>query len=141
MMKDKELEQLFLAHRPSFDDKDEFMMRLERKLDAVEYLRQYEEANLRRYRYAMVAAFVMGIVVGGVFLTFVLQMPQDVPLIAFNTTSGILLFLEQHSRTFATAALSLLLCFGIISIISNVLDIVKMKAVFEIKQSAPPLRA
>lgn len=127
MIKDKELEQLFLAHRPTFDDKDEFMVRLERKLDAVEYLRQYEEANLRRYKYAMVATFVLGIVVGGVFLAFVLQMPQDVPLVAFNTTSGLLLFLEQHSRMFATAALSLLLCFGIISIISNALDIVKMK--------------
>ncbi len=127
MMKDKELELLFLAHRPSFDDKDEFMMRLERKLDAVEYLRQYEEANLRYYKYAMIAAFILGIVVGGVFLTFVLQMPQDVPLFAFNATSGILLFLEQHSRMFATAALSLLLCFGIVSIISNALDIVKMK--------------
>ncbi len=127
MMKDKELEQLFLAHRPTFDDKDEFMMRLERKLDAVEYLRQYEEANLRRYQYAMVATFILGIVVGGVFLTFVLQMPQDVPLIAFNATSGILLFLEQHSRMFVTAAMSLLLCFGIVSIISNALDIVKMK--------------
>lgn len=127
MMEDKELEQLFLAQRPTFDDKDEFMMRLERKLDAVEYLRQYEEANLRRYKYAMVATFVLGIVVGGVFLAFVLQMPQDVPLIAFNATSGILLFLEQHSRMFATAALSLLLCFGIVSIISNALDIVKMK--------------
>ena len=127
MMKDKELEQLFLAQRPSFDDKDEFMMRLERKLDAVEYLRQYEEANLRRYQYAMVATFILGIVVGGVFLTFVLQMPQDVPLIAFNATSGILLFLEQHSRMFVTAAMSLLLCFGIVSIISNALDIVKMK--------------
>lgn len=126
-MKDKELEQLFLAHRPTFDDKDEFMMRLERKLDAVEYLRQYEEANLRRYKYAMVATFVLGIVVGGVFLAFVLQMPQDVPLIAFNATSGILLFLEQHSRMFATAVLSLLLCFGIVSIISNALDILKMK--------------
>ena len=28
MMKDKALEELFLAHRPKFDDKDEFMARL-----------------------------------------------------------------------------------------------------------------
>lgn len=136
MMKDKELEQLFLAQRPSFDDKDEFMMRLERKLDAVEYLRQYEEANLRHYKYAIVAAFAMGIIVGGGLLAFILQIPQDVPLFVFNETSGILFFLEQNSRMLATATLSLLLCFGIISIISNALDIVKMKAL--IKPSPQP---
>ena len=44
MMKDKALEELFLAQRPKFDDKEEFMARLTQKLDAVEYLRQYEEA-------------------------------------------------------------------------------------------------
>ena len=131
MMKDKELEQLFLAQRPSFDDKDEFMMRLERKLDAVEYLRQYEEANLRHYKYAIVAAFAMGIIVGGGLLAFILQIPQDVPLFVFNETSGILFFLEQNSRMLATATLSLLLCFGIISIISNALDIVKMRALIK----------
>ena len=131
MMKDKELEQLFLAQRPSFDDKDEFMMRLERKLDAVEYLRQYEEANLRHYKYAIVAAFAMGIIVGGGLLALILQIPQDVPLFVFNETSGILFLLEQNSRMLATATLSLLLCFGIISIISNALDIVKMRALIK----------
>lgn len=136
MMKDKELEQLFLAQRPSFDDKDEFMMRLERKLDAVEYLRQYEETNLRHYKYAIVAAFAMGIIVGGGLLAFILQIPQDVPLFVFNETSGILFLLEQNSRMLATATLSLLLCFGIISIISNALDIVKMRAL--IKPSPQP---
>lgn len=136
MMKDKELEQLFLAQRPSFDDKDEFMMRLERKLDSVEYLRQYEEANLRHYKYAIVAAFAMGIIVGGGLLAFILQIPQNVPLFVFNETSGILFFLEQNSRMLATATLSLLLCFGIISIISNALDIVKMRAL--IKPSPQP---
>lgn len=136
MMKDKELEQLFLAQRPSFDDKDEFIMRLERKLDAIEYLRQYEEANLRHYKYAIVAAFAMGIIVGGGLLAFILQIPQDVPLFVFNETSGILFFLEQNSRMLATATLSLLLCFGIISIISNALDIVKMRAL--IKPSPQP---
>ena len=63
MMKDKALEELFLAQRPQFDDKEEFMVRLNRKLDVVEYLHRYEEANLRRYKYAMVAVFVLGVVI------------------------------------------------------------------------------
>lgn len=126
MMKDKALEELFLAQRPVFDDKDEFMERLTHKLDAVEYLRQYEEAYLRRYRYAMVAAFVMGIVIGVAMLSFILSMPADAPLIAFKATSGILLVVEQYSRTIATTVLSLLVGLGSVCIFINVLDIAKM---------------
>ena len=126
-MKDKELEQLFLAQRPSFDDKDEFMMRLERKLDAVEYLRQYEEANLRRYKYAMIAAFVAGFIAGGALLALVLSTPSELPLFTFHASSGILLAIEQYSRTIATIVLSLIMGLGIISIVSNVLDIVQMR--------------
>lgn len=126
MMKDKALEELFLAQRPVFDDKDEFMERLTHKLDAVEYLRQYEEAYLRRYRYAMVAAFVMGIVIGIAMLSFILSMPADAPLIPFKATSGILLIVEQYSRTIATTVLSLLVGLGSVCIFINVLDITRM---------------
>ena len=127
MMKDKALEDLFLAQRPKFDDKDEFMARLTKKLDAVEYLRQYEEANLRRYKYAMVAAFVAGIVVGGALLALVLSTPSELPLFTFHASSGILLAIEQYSRTIATIVLSLIMGLGIISIVGNVLDIVQMR--------------
>ena len=94
MMKDKALEELFLAQRPQFDDKDEFMARLNQKLDAVEYLRQYEEANLCRYKYAMLAVFVAGIVVGGALLAFVLSTPSQLPLLTFHASSGIMLAIE-----------------------------------------------
>ena len=128
MMKDKALEELFLAQRPQFDDKDEFMARLTQKLDAVEYLRQYEEANLRRYKFAMLAVFVAGIVVGGALLAFVLSTPSQLPLLTFNASSGILLAIEQYSRTVATITLSLIVGLGIICIVSNILDIAQMKA-------------
>lgn len=127
MMKDKALEELFLALRPKFDDKDEFMARLTQKLDAVEYLRQYEEANLRRYKYAMIAAFVVGFIAGGALFALVLSTPSELPLFTFHASSGILLAIEQYSRTIATIVLSLIMGLGIISIVSNVLDIVQMR--------------
>lgn len=98
MMKDKALEELFKAQRPVFEDKDKFMAQIEKKLDAVEYLRKYEEANLRRYKYVMVATFVMGIVVGGFMLAYILSVPADVPLVAINATSDFMLYFEQNSE-------------------------------------------
>lgn len=79
MMKDKALEELFLAARPTFDDGDAFIRKLEKRLDAVEYLKQHEEACIRRYRYAMLATFVLGLVLGGGAIAMMLNAPADQP--------------------------------------------------------------
>lgn len=68
MTKDKALEELFLAQQPHFDDHADFMAALAHRLDAVEYVRQHQEATLRRYKLAMVATFVVGLVSGAVTL-------------------------------------------------------------------------
>ena len=127
MNKDKELEELFLAQKPHFDDNEAFMASLNKRLDAVEYVKQHQEATIRRYKLAMVAAFVVGIISGAVTLAFVLSMPAEVPLFTFNAQSAILLWLSEHSRTIVTTALSLLMGFGIFSIFGNVMDIVNMR--------------
>ena len=41
--KDKALEELFLAQKPHFNDNDAFMASLTKRLDAVEYIKQYQE--------------------------------------------------------------------------------------------------
>ena len=133
MIKDKEFEELFLAQKPHFDDNEAFMASLNKRLDAVEYVKQHQEATIRRYKWAMVAAFVVGIISGAITIAFVLSMPAEVPLFTFNVQSAILLWLSEHSRIIVTTALSLLIGFGIFSIFGNVMDIVKMrKRVMEI---------
>ena len=127
MEKDKKLEELFLAQKPTFDDKAEFIATVTRRLDAVEFVRQHQEATLRRYKLAMVAAFVVGIVSGAVTIAFVLSTPVDVPLFTFSVESSILLWIAENSRLIATTVLALLMSFGIMSIISNVQDILAIR--------------
>ena len=127
MEKDKKLEELFLAQKPTFDDKADFMATVTRRLDAVEFVRQHQEASLRRYKLAMVAAFVVGIVSGVVTMAFVLSMPTDVPLFTLSVESSILLWVAENSRIIATTALALLMSFGIMSILSNVQDILAIR--------------
>ena len=127
MEKDKKLEELFLAQKPTFDDKAQFMAQLTRRLDAVEFVRQHQEATLRRYKLAMVAAFVVGIVSGAVTMAFVLSMPTDVPLFTLSVESSILLWVAENSRIIATTTLALLMSFGIMSIFSNVQDILAIR--------------
>ena len=127
MEKDKKLEELFLAQKPTFDDKADFMAMVTRRLDAVEFVRQHQEATLRRYKLAMVAAFIVGIVSGAVTMAFVLSTPADVPLFTFSVESSILLWVAENSRLIATTAIALLMSFGIMSIISNVQDILDLR--------------
>ena len=127
MNKDKELEELFLAQKPHFDDNEAFMASLNKRLDAVEYVKQHQEATIRRYKWAMVAAFVVGIISGAITIAFVLSMPAEIPLFTFNVQSVMLLWLSEHSRIIVTTALSLFMGFGVFSIFGNVMDIVNMR--------------
>ena len=127
MMKDKALEELFLAQKPHFSDNADFMAALTKRLDAVEYIKQRQEATIRRYKMLMVAAFVVGIISGATAIAYVLSMPADVPLFTFKVQTDILLWLAEKSRLIAATGLSLLLTFGVISIISNVQDILRMR--------------
>ena len=133
MIKDKALEDLFLAQKPTFDDKADFMAQLTRRLDAVEYVRQYQETTIRRYKMAMVAAFIVGIVSGAVTMVYVLSTPVEVPLFTFGAQTGFLFWIAENSRYFTAIALSLLMTFGLMSIIANVQDILRLQTRPELK--------
>ena len=127
MNKDKALEELFLAQKPQFDDSEAFMASLNKRLDAVEYIKQHQEATIRRYKMALVAAFVVGIISGIVTIVFMLTMPAEVPLFTFQVQTGWLSWLANNSRLLTTTALSLLVTFGLISIVGNIQDIRRMR--------------
>lgn len=127
MNKDKELEELFLAQKPQFDDNAVFMDRLTKRLDAVEYVKQHQEATIRNYKKAMVAAFIVGIISGAVTIAFLLSTPANVPLFTFNQQGKWLIWLAENSRLIVSTALALLMSLGTISVINNVQEIMKMR--------------
>lgn len=136
MMKDKALEELFLAQKPHFSDNADFMLALTKRLDTVEYIKQHQEATIRRYKMMIVAAFVVGVVSGAASIAYVLSTPADVPLFTFKVQTGILLWLTENSRWIAATGLSLLMTLGIISIISNIQDILRMRVSLKASFSA-----
>ena len=134
MNKDKALEELFLAHKPHFDDSDAFMASLTKRLDAVEYIKQHQEATIRRYKMAMLAALVVGIISGAITMALILSTPLDVPLFSFfgeksdnHIVAGLLLWLSENSRLMTAALLSVLITLGMISIVNNVQEIKTMR--------------
>ena len=128
MNKDKELEEIFLAQKPQFDDSEAFMSSLTKRLDAVEFIKRHQEATLRRYKIAMVAAFVVGIISGAVTIAFVLSAPATIPLFSFQTQTVLLSWFAENARPIVTTALALLMTFGLISIFNNIQDIRSMRS-------------
>ena len=124
MNSDKTLEELFQAQKPQFTDGAEFMAKLTKRLDAVEYIRQHQEQTIRRYKMAMVVALVVGVVSGAATVGFLLSTPADVPLFTFQVQTGFFLWLAENSRVIVSTALALLMTLGIISIINNIQDII-----------------
>ena len=127
MTKDNEIEELFLAQKPTFDDSAEFMAKLTKQLDAVEIVKQYQERTLHRYKMMMVAAFVVGIVSGTASTIWLLSSPIEVPSVNFQTQTTFLLWFIQNSRLLAAAFFPMLMTFAACIITSNVLEIVEMR--------------
>ncbi len=120
MEKDKTLEKLFANFQPELDDNSDFMASLNRKLDAVEYIKKVQDAQIRRYKYAVVAALVLGIISGGALFALVIAMPDMTPLFTFDTHFLPLMCIQEHSRTLTLITLSLLMSFGIIILLTQI---------------------
>ena len=135
MEKDKELEALFLAQKPHFDDGDEFMKKLTKRLDAVEIVKQYQERTQHRYRVMMVVAFVVGIISGAASTIWLLSSPIELPSVNFQTQKTFLLWLVQNSRLLAAAFFPMLMTFAACIIMSNIMDIVDMQRSMKEKRS------
>ena len=127
MTKDKALEELFLAQKPTFDDSAEFMAKLTKRLDAVEYFKQYQERTLRRNRIVMVAAFVVGILSGAVSTAWLLSSPIDTSLFDIQVPTGLLLWFVRNSRVLACVCLSALMIFCTVAFVNNIMDIMDMR--------------
>ena len=133
MNKDKALEDLFLAQKPQFDDKDAFMASLTKRLDAVEYIKQHQEATLRRYKIAAVVAFIVGIISGAIAMTYILSTPMDVPVFTFKNQFFLLQWLSVNSRFITAAAVSLLMTVGIVAFVSNIQEVLRMRSLLNVR--------
>ena len=127
MEKDKELEALFLAQTPHFDDGDAFMKKLTKQLDAVEIVKQYQERTLRRYRIVIAVAFVVGIISGTASTIWLLSSPIELPSVNFQTQKTFLLWFVQNFRLLAAAFFPMLMTFSACIITSNVMEILEMR--------------
>lgn len=118
MKNDMQLQKLFGSYRPKLTDSEQFIRRLEKRLALIDEIRRMQAARIRRYRLAVVAAFVAGIVCGGGLLAFVMTVPPEVPLFTFGTDAGPLLFIERNSHFISSLLASLMMACCIVFLLN-----------------------
>lgn len=129
MNNDDKLKELFADYRPQFTDNDEFMQSIEKKLEAVELLKQYKLSNRRRSRIALATAFVLGIIACVAVIALLSAMPGvafHMPTIAANSLTpweeirqGILslpMFITHNQNLIAAIAFTAITSLGVIKV-------------------------
>ena len=116
MDKDTELQQLFSDYHPSLNDSTNFMTTLERKLEAVEFIKRKQQAQLRRCRIVMTLTICLSVLAGLALFAIVSALPEGVRLFSFDTNFPPLAFIEQNSRIITLTIIALLIGGGIIAI-------------------------
>lgn len=76
MERNDELKKIFDGFNPTLGSSRLFMEKLERRLAAVEYIKQMHDREVRRYKLAMLAAFAAGILLGGGAIALILTHPE-----------------------------------------------------------------
>ena len=127
MTKDKSLEELFLSHQPQFNDKANFMASLNKRLDAVEFIKQHQEATIHRYKMSMVVAFVVGVICGIATMAYMFFIPANMSLFTFHVHAGFFLWFTENSQSIIATSIILLMSIGIMSIIDNIQDIIQLR--------------
>ena len=119
MNDDLNIQKLFDNYRPTLADSERFNQRLERKLALIDEIRQEQAAQIRRYRQAILAAFVAGILFGGGLLAYILATPADTPLFTFGVSFSPFIFIEQNSRSISVLLTSLMIAFSIVAVMNT----------------------
>ena len=75
----------------------------------------------------MLAAFVLGVILGGVVIAVMLAKPAEQPLFSFGVENALLVALGRYSRYAALMLVSGLVCFTIVSIVNIVVDLLNLR--------------
>ncbi|MBO4489686.1 MAG: hypothetical protein J5741_08560 [Bacteroidales bacterium] len=74
-MKENTIEEMFARYQPDMGDNDKYMEALSKKLEAVEYVKKYNEEQARRHRKMLLVVFAGGVITGAIGIVLALLHP------------------------------------------------------------------
>ena len=123
MNEDKFFEELFSNYKPTLTDSDVFMQTLQRRLDAVEYVRLQQAEQQKRYRRYILIALIFGMVLGGLLIALVMTFSQPAALLSFSIQSNVIELIQQNVHFIALIFVLLLLGVSVVVIFHSMQEI------------------
>lgn len=78
MTPDKDIQELFNSIDITPSDGEKFIAGLQERLDRVEYIKEMQEAQTRRFRHTTVTAFICGVLAGAMAMALMSVLPSVV---------------------------------------------------------------
>lgn len=114
------LNDIFSRYNPDLGSDAAYMDALARKLDAVDCTIRCTTRQIRAYRYAVAGALLLGILLGGTSVWYVMSLPVETFDIGIYISSYPLEFLGQHLRIIVLALISALMIIGIVNLVGTI---------------------
>lgn len=121
------LEEIFSGFKPELKDEDAFMDSLSKRLAAVEFVKRDQEMRIRKYKYAVAIAFLLGGVFGGMAIAAILTQPLSVPLFTLDVQYEWLLPIAENSRLLASLLVSVVISYVVVNIVGMLQELVDLK--------------
>ncbi len=115
---DKDIRLLFDAFSPQMSSGADFLAQLDRRLDAIEYIRRMQVKEKKRNRAALLCAFAGGLAVGCILYAFLMSQDYVVPSITIDTHFLLLRIVSENIRLFTYVLLCSIAVAGIVMAVS-----------------------
>lgn len=76
MTPDKDIQILFDSVKVPFTDKDAFLETLAQRLEEIEFIKESQDARIKRYKASVIYSLIVGLVVGAGSLILVQTLPE-----------------------------------------------------------------
>lgn len=78
------LQDIFNVFTPTLSSEQDFMKKMEKRLEVAEYIRQLQVKEAKKHKRAICLAFVSGIVACFLFITFIMSEPLSFTILNFS---------------------------------------------------------
>ncbi len=111
---EKDIRQLFDAFQPQMSSGADFMSQLDRRLDAIEYIRKIQTKEKKRNRTTLLCTFAGGLVVGCALYAFLMSQNDVIPSITIDTHFLLLRIIGENIQLFTYVLLCSIAIVGIV---------------------------
>lgn len=118
MKRSDSLESLFNSFNPTMTNEQAFMDKLNRKLEAVEYIKQMQERQIKRQRYLMLIAVVLCTIVCTAVITVMKEESLVLSGFSFSLRALPYMLSPENLRVISIIILSLSISGAMIALIS-----------------------